>query len=171
MALDSLKWKLPSEFKHQPKHDLESLFYVIISLCTYVEKPGHLRSPIPLATDPTLCMDEWWAVGNHRDLARTKSIALNNFRSCTLACLPSYWDDFHPVLEKLRAVIWPDSYSVFEQQNQATHQAFWDVLDNARKIYKEKGEDLHVYAPLKQLGNSKRKTGTTISEETKRRKK
>ena len=175
MALDSLKWKNPSEFTHQPKHDLESLFYVIITLCTYVEKPGHLRSPIPVANDPTICLDQWWAEGSHRELARIKGIALSSFKNCTLSCLPAYWDDFHPVLEELHAAIWAEKSFVVDQPNIATHKAFLRILNKAKKFYKAKGEEPYIYAPVVQrpVSSSKRKSGAmaSVSEDSKRRRK
>lgn len=177
MALDSLKWRHASEFTHQPKHDLESLFYVILTLCTYVERPGHLRSPIPMANDPSICLNDWWSIADYHDLARSKAITLSSFTDCTLARLPSYWDDFHPVLEQLHAAIWPEKCVVLDQPNQATHEAFFRILDQARKTYEAKGEQPHLYAPVvtvvKQLGGSKRKpeSGAIASEGAKRRKK
>lgn len=79
MALDALKWKVPSDFKHQPKHGLESLFYMLITLCTYVNRPGWLHSPIPAADDLSVCLNEWWATYNHHILACLKGAQLSFF--------------------------------------------------------------------------------------------
>lgn len=170
MALDSLKWKNPSEFTHQPKHDLESLFYVIITLCTYVEMPSHLRSPIPMADDPTICLNQWWAEGDHRELARVKGIALSSFKNCTLACLPSYWDDFHPVLEELHAAIWAEKSFVVDQPNRATHKEFLRILNKAIEYYKAQAEEPYIYAPVFQRPppSTKRKSAVmSMSEDSK----
>ena len=79
MALDALIWNSLSEFKHQARHDLESLFYVIIALCTYVDKPGSLRSPLPVAGELSICLNAWWATFDYHDLARNKSAVLSSF--------------------------------------------------------------------------------------------
>ncbi|KAF9471666.1 hypothetical protein BDN70DRAFT_775931, partial [Pholiota conissans] len=94
MALDALKWKIPTEFKHLPKHDLESLFYVIITLCTYVNGPGCLRPSTPVANEPSLCLNEWWATYDHHSLARQKGVMLSTFKDYILERLPPYWNDF-----------------------------------------------------------------------------
>ncbi len=85
MALESLSWETPEDFKHEPRHDLESLFYVILTLCTYVEKPGHLRSLKPLPQERSICLNSWWAIGDHHELARSKGIALTSFEKYTPA--------------------------------------------------------------------------------------
>ncbi len=171
MALDSLKWEKPEDFTHQPQHDLESLFYVILTLCTYVERPGHLRSRTPLPEDKSICMNQWWAIGDYHDLARSKALALSSFESFTLRSVPSYWDDFRPVLQKLHDAIWPLGCTVNDQPNMATHDEFFRILDEARKVYRTKNEEPLEYAPIaNQPATSKRKIVATASNDVKRRK-
>ncbi len=180
MALDALKWTEHSEFTHQPKHDLESLFYVLITLCTYVDGPGLLRSPIPEAdSELSVCLNEWWAEYRPHTLARNKTVLLDCLDEYILQRIrPSYWDDFHQVLKDLRAVLWPEQRTIFMQENVATHQAFLDVLVKAREMYREKeGGEGYPYAPIteKQAGLSgvhKRKeySGDVSRNATKRRK-
>ena len=177
MALDALKWTEQSEFTHQPKHDLESLFYVLITLCTYVDGPGLLRSPIPEADELSVCLNEWWAEYRPHTLARNKTGLLECFDRFILQRIPSYWDDFHQVLKDLRAVLWPEQCIISKQENVATHQAFLDVLIKAREMYREKeGEEGYPYAPIteRQAGPSglhKRKEYSgNVSTDAKRRK-
>lgn len=178
MALDALKWKTPTEFKHQPKHDLESLFYVLITLCTYVNGPGCLRPSTPVANEPSLCLNEWWATYDHHFLARQKGVLLSTFDDYILGRLPSYWDDFHQVLQDLHAVLWPiKNCAVLNQPNAATHEAFLQVLIRAREMYCEKAEEAYSFAPIteKQAGQSalqkRKESGGDGSEDAKRRKK
>lgn len=56
MALDALKWEKPNEFSHQPRYDLESLFRVLLAVCTYTAGPGSLRAPIP--QERSICLNE-----------------------------------------------------------------------------------------------------------------
>lgn len=180
MAVEALEWTQRSEFSHQPKHDLESLFYVLLAICTYVDGVGRLRSPIPEIHEPSVCLNEWWAIGDYHILARDKLGLLSSFDNFILKRLPSsgYWDDFHQVLKDLRAVIWTDTErNLFDQKNTATHEAFLEVLIKARETYREKeGEEGYSFAPVteRQAGPSglrKRKEhGGDVSRDAKRRK-
>ncbi|KJA17836.1 hypothetical protein HYPSUDRAFT_110366, partial [Hypholoma sublateritium FD-334 SS-4] len=101
MALESLKWVLPSEFTHEPRHDLESLFYVILTLCTYVNYAGCLRSPIALDDELSVCLNEWWATLDGHVLVRNKAQHIALLDDLVLQRLPPYWEDFHPYLRAL----------------------------------------------------------------------
>lgn len=149
MALESLKWKFPSEFTHEPRHDLESLFYVILTICTYVNSPGCLRSPIPIGDEQSLCVNEWWATLDGRLLVRNKAQHITSLDEFVLPCLPSYWTDFHQVLRDLREVIWPGKdTNVMHAKNAATHDGFLAVLTKARDKYRESGEVPAAFAPV-----------------------
>ncbi|KJA22968.1 hypothetical protein HYPSUDRAFT_201776 [Hypholoma sublateritium FD-334 SS-4] len=177
MAVEALAWKKPSDFRHQPKHDLESLFYVLLNLCTYVDGVGCLRSPIPKAEELSVCLNEWWAVDDYHTLARRKASILMSPDTFILGRMPAYWDDFHQVLKDLYAVIWTDSITfIRDQQNTATHEAFLEVLIKAREMYREKeGEEGYTYASIteRQAGPSglrKRKEHSGhVSRDAKRR--
>ena len=120
MALESLKESgIASQFKHLPKHDLESLFYVILTLCTYVDEPGCLRSPIPESMQVSIVLNEWWSISDLHTLARQKGAQLDSFDEYILQRLPPYWTDFHPFLKKLHAILWPENSSVLKQPNNA----------------------------------------------------
>lgn len=150
MALDSLGWMKPSDFAHQPKHDLESLFYVLLTLCTYTTGPGCLRAHIPEADEPSVCLNEWWATHDHHQLARNKGVMLSSLDLFVLSRLPSYWDDFHPVLKGLHKVLWPAECAVINQPNMATHDAFLKILNKAREEYSQAEETAHplAFAPI-----------------------
>ncbi len=107
MALESLDWDIPEDFTHAPKHDLESLFYVILAICTYVNSPGSLRSHTPIEDERSLCVNEWWATYDCHLLVRNKAQHITSMDRYILQRLPPYWKDFHEVLLELRGAIWP----------------------------------------------------------------
>lgn len=176
MALDALKWNVATNFKHLLQHDLESLFYMLITLCTYTNGPGCLCSAIPGADELSICLNEWWAIYDHHALACHKAAMLSSFNEFILQCLLSYWDDFHQVLRDLHSVVWAENCAVLNQPNAATHDAFLEVLTKARDIYLEKGEEAYVFAPIveKRAGQSglqkRKENGGDVSEDAKRRK-
>lgn len=148
MALESLQWEVPTEFTHEPRHDLESLFYVILTICTYVDSPGYLRSPVPVENERSLCLNEWWATLDGNVLARSKASHVSSLEYCVLQRLPPYWEDFHQVLIDLRDAIWPEKNYVLHVKNLATHDAFLSILTTARDMYRGKGEAPCPYAPI-----------------------
>ena len=149
MALESLKWRLPSEFTHEPRHDLESLFYVILTLCTYVNSAGCLRSPIALDDELSVCVNEWWATLDGHVLVRNKAQHITSLDDLVLQRLPPYWKDFHPYLRALREVIWPGKdTNVLHAKNAATHEGFLEVLTKAKDFYRESDEVPAPFAPI-----------------------
>lgn len=155
MALEALEWQV-NNFEHQPKHDLESLFYVILTICTYVASPGHLRSPIPAATDRSICPNEWWDTGDLTLLARNKAAQVSSLHKFILSRLPPYWDDFHQVLTDLRNTIWPNQIYVLDDTNVATHDKFLEVLTAARERFRKQEEVPYPFAVIsnKESGSS-----------------
>lgn len=159
MALDSLRRRKASGFMHAPKHDLESLFYVLLHVCTYTTGPGCLRSHIPEDQEQSVCLNEWWNTFDRHQLARYKAAQLDAFQDYILDRLPSYWTDFHPVLHGLYNVLWGEQCSVLRQPNVATHDAFLKVLREARENYRNANEKLHAFAPM-----NNEKTATELSK-------
>lgn len=141
MAIESLSSKLPSNFSHDVRHDLESLFYVIIALCTYTTKPGLLRDHIPDAFESSVCLNEWWnQAHSRRQLARIKASMVSAISLNITSRFPAYWNDFHCVIEGLQKALWPDGGYVELSTNQATHDKFLDVLTKARDHFSQEPE-------------------------------
>lgn len=128
MALEALAWKNPTHFSHQPKHDLESLFYDLLTICTYVEEPGHLRSPIPVDGDESICMNDWWTTYDRHLLARWKASQISHL----LSRFPPYWNDLHQAIRELYQAIWEKDGIAIDQRNVATPDAFLNILTKAR---------------------------------------
>ncbi len=114
-------------------------------------------------------MNSWWAIGDHHELARSKGIALTSFEKYTLRSISPYWNDFVPVLEKLRKAIWPEPCAVTDQKNVATHEQFFCILDDARKLYQKQAEVPLEYAYIADWPASG--IGATSSNNTKGKRK
>ena len=149
MALESLDWDTPEEFTHAPRHDLESLFYVILAICTYVNAPGSLRSSTPIENERSLCVNEWWSTLDCHLLVRNKAQHITSMDKYILQRLPPYWKDFHQELRDLREAIWPGKdTNVLTAKNEATHDGFLKVLTKAREKFRDNGEVPAQFAPV-----------------------
>ena len=141
MAIESLSQTKKTKFCHQPKHDLESLFYVILTLCTYTTGPGALRSHIPATYETSICMNYWWYFGqDQHELARHKATMVSCLDENVTSRFAPYWDDFIPFINDLRNVLWPSVTPVQAQKNVATHKGFLKVLTKARDKFKHEPE-------------------------------
>ena len=63
------------ERKHQPHHDLESFFYVIITIMMLYEKPGMKRSP-SFWKEKGIDLEKWWNMTDWRESALWKYRAM-----------------------------------------------------------------------------------------------
>lgn len=141
MAFEALASVKRSDFTHQPKHDLESLFYVLLTLCSYTTGPGRLRDHIATVDEPSVCLNEWWNLANNRhELARNKAGLLSCIDINITSRFPPYWNDFRPVVEELRMALWPEAIPVQSQANKATHEAFLKIFMKARDRYSQEPE-------------------------------
>ncbi len=129
---------------------------MILAVCTYVDSPGKLRSPVAEDGDRSLCPNEWW-IGNHtHNLAHGKAAHMSSFNKYIFSRLPPYWDDFHKFLQQLRDAIWPQNIYVLEDVNVASHDKFLEILDAAKEKYRDMQEVPFEYAFVieKQGGSS-----------------
>lgn len=143
MAIEALAAVKRSDFAHEPRHDLESLFYVLLALCSYTTGPCQLRDHIPADDDPSICVNEWWSlVYDRHQLVRNKAGLLSDLNINIMSRFPAYWHDFWPVITELRMVLWPEDVYIQSQVNKATHNAFLEVLTRARDKYRHETEAL-----------------------------
>lgn len=159
MAIDALRGKNCENkpFTHKPKHDLKSLFYVILNLCTYTTGPSCLHTYISGTGEHSVCLNEWWTTSDNHCFAHLKASQIDSLDDSILQHLPPYWNDFHSVLKDLHKAIWCDTWcTVQTQDNLATHQDFLDVLIKARDHYSTTEKDNVVnFAPIPPLRSDK----------------
>lgn len=133
-------------FVHSECDDLELLLHVILTVCSYMEKPGKLR--YPLKSEVSIPMSEWFAFTEtqRNSLARSKLYFLDNFQECIGRRLSPYWHDFVPYLEKLVKACWPVAVPINQQVNVASHEKFLKILEGALQNFAD--EEVYPYAAV-----------------------
>ena len=102
MAIEALLGLNP-KFVHKPEHDLKSILYIILYMCTFVQGPGLLLD-LPHAYLP---IRSWFKNNDIRDMAYCKLAHLECYNIAILPNFASYWHDFTPFVEKLIIACFP----------------------------------------------------------------
>src|SRR5260370_39601698 len=82
-------------FIHKPQHDLESILYIILNICTFVQGPGlpKLNISPPILT---------WSCNNDvRGMGYLKLAHLECYEMAILPYFALYWSDFAPFVKDL----------------------------------------------------------------------
>ena len=105
----------------------------MLTICHYTIGPGgKLRQPLP--GDEKIRFNKWFTTSDCDHLVCAKSITLEAFKSCIKPCLPQYWQDFAPFLDRLIKATW-NGYPYLEHPNVATHAAYRAILKEALEMY------------------------------------
>lgn len=118
------------EFYHDLRHDLESIFYVLIWLCSHMEGPETERS------DPhSLPIREWCSMNvNLRKLGLIKLSHIADFEDSILGHFTPYWHDFKPYVRQMAEEFWPSTY---QKPNNMTSKKMLKILKAAITVMKE----------------------------------
>jgi len=95
------------ERKHQPHHDLESFFYVIITIMMLYEKPGMKRSP-SFWKEKDKDLEKWWNVTDWRGSALWKLRAMCTELEWTMyisSSITNYFKCWEGCISELRRAI------------------------------------------------------------------
>lgn len=141
-ALDVTK----SNFIHTPGHDLESLLYVILTVCHITDGPfGRLRVPERDKKAPPFC--KWFeAQEDWEDLMREKAILLQGFDRDLGPHFSQYWQPLVPHVKQLVEATFHGLNPYYNGPNKATHETYRKMLEDALAALPV--EDLHPYALL-----------------------
>jgi hypothetical protein len=165
MAIESLF--LDPAFIHKPRHDLESILYIIFVVCTTVQRPGKLLS----ATPSKIC--SWFSLDEVEDIGYRKVAHVMCSERAILPYFSEYWGDFVPFVEELITTCFPQNPSL---PNQLDYDKFLDILDRAyhavqepsydenQQLFSRIGHDSH-----EQGSNLKRRGSDSGSRPVKRR--
>ena len=125
MAIEALITEGHEDFAHHPRHDLESILYVILFICTFSKGPNLSRQDFE--TPDTLKMKGWFS---------TESQQVIGFRKVAHMCQPErtiipgfteYWEDFGPfTLDLLHLYFPPESNRA--GPNNLTHEGMVSIL-------------------------------------------
>lgn len=153
MAIDILLWG--QTCLHESKHDLESVFYVLIWLCVIYDGPNDSERKGFSVHHTEL--RNWLEGDNAKSIGRQKYTMMMNPNSFKLELLPlfsPYFDDLKPCVSALREAI-------ILSVTPITHDAMIDIL---REAYDSLPEVEDV-APKNVYGTSKRKLGSIYEDE------
>lgn len=100
MAIEAL---LNPNFVHKPQHDLESILYVIICICTFVPGPGLSLYESDIAPP----IRSWFSGGGIREIGYRKSAHVDRYDIDILPNFAPYWHDFAPFVGDLIKACFP----------------------------------------------------------------
>ena len=91
----------PKPFTHQPRHNLESILYVILYICTYFKGPGIERLETDFPEMLSIPLEHWFCQDGVKDIGRYKLGMMVTSESSILAKFTLYWADFVPFICQL----------------------------------------------------------------------
>ena len=109
MSIEVLHHAGDKQIKQKPTHDLESIFYVLLYICTLYKGPdGMKRSLGDMEEMSSVAINDWFVMHKRfRDLADKKRGQLSRFESRFLSRFPPYFHDLRSCMSHLWDVLFP----------------------------------------------------------------
>ena len=105
MAIEALLETNPT-FIHKPRQDLESILYIILYVCTFIQGPGVPLYKLNMPTVfPPLCT--WFSDDRTREIGYRKLAHLQCYDLAILPNFAPYWCDFVPFVKDLIDACFP----------------------------------------------------------------
>ncbi len=107
MAIEALL-AINQTFVHKSQHDLESILYIILYVCTFVRGPGLPPALSQHEFDPSPPIRTWFS--NDTDIRKMGYLKLAHLECYDIAILPyfaPYWHDFAPFAKDLIIACFP----------------------------------------------------------------
>jgi len=133
MSIEALK-SADSQFIHRPCHDLESLLYVILFVCSSSNGPGDYRNYKNNPATMSMPIRTWFDRASLREAARRKIAHMSAPDFCILDQLDPYWDDFKPFLRQLISTCFLKG---IVERNCLTHDNMVSILSHAAEAVAE----------------------------------
>lgn len=124
MSIEALTTE-DENFIHHPRHDLESILYVIFYICTFTKGPGIPRTAKEVTTLP---LRKWFSHEEPKDIGMLKLGHMATPEASITNHFTNYWADFAPFALQLVSVCFPGKTS---QGNQLTHKKMLEILQTA----------------------------------------
>lgn len=124
MSIEALTTEDES-FTHHPRHDLESILYVIFYICTFTKGPGIPRTTSEVTRN--LPLRNWFSHEEPKEIGFRKIAHMSDPKLITNH-FTNYWVDFVPFAQQLASVCFPQKTSL---PNQLTYKAMLEVLHAA----------------------------------------
>ncbi len=104
MAIEAL---LAINFVHKPQHDLESILYIILYICTFVHGPGFPDVTVPHHMSRSPPISTWFCNADVREIGYLKLAHLQRYDVAILPYFTTYWRDFSPFVKDLIIACFP----------------------------------------------------------------
>jgi hypothetical protein len=151
MAIEALI-NFGKPFKHEPRHDLESLLYVILYMCTYTTGPGIMRK-VANVLAITIPLGRWFKKEYVKEIGRSKIGHMGTFEDAIISKFDEYWADFVPFVRDLIKACFPLTPT---EANCLTHSNMLTILTVARDKVSEppSSNPTPIGGPKRRLGSS-----------------
>lgn len=134
---------------HRPANDLESIFYVLLFICSSFHGPALPRKKADLMIYRSFAVNDWFSFPEPRQLALHKCGTLSStytFRLRYTQKFAPYFQDLGDCMEQLRAALFPKDPMVVE----ATYETVLTILrDTFDKLPDPTVEEKPASPPLK----------------------
>jgi len=134
MAVEAL---LNSNFVHKPWHDLESILYIILYICTFVQGPG-LPALSPFKAFP---IHSWFQKDEIRNIGYIKLAHLECYELAILPNFTPYWRDFTPFVTELIKACFP---VIVRSPNELRYEQMLGILKKAYDTVEEPSVQFQV---------------------------
>jgi hypothetical protein len=162
MAIEALLGFSPN-FIHKPHHDLESMLYVILYVCTVVRGPGLLLNESDTST-MSLPIRTWFSNNEIREVGYRKLAHLECYDHSILANLAPYWHDFTPFVKDLIVSFFPVKPSL---PNEMQYERMLQILEKAHDTVEEPLGLTYQVSPAL-VRPSKRANSSSLSRDPKK---
>ncbi len=168
MAIEALLGiNLP--FIHKPQHDLESILYIILFICTFVRGPGLL--PYNLNKHHlSLLICSWLNNDEIRDIGYRKLAHLECYNIAILPNFMPYWHDFAPFVKDLINACFPARASL---PNELQYEQVLGILEKAYNAVEEPSDSTEQVPQALEVAGAlhlKRPNSNSLLQDPKKRK-
>jgi hypothetical protein len=121
-------------FQHKFYHDLESLLYVILYMCTYTTGPATMRKVADVPSAMTFPIGCWFKKEYVKEIGQSKIGHMVTFEDAIISKFDLYWANF---VSFVRNLIQACFLSRPLEPNQFIHANMLAILAVARDVVKE----------------------------------
>ena len=125
MSIEALTTE-DKNFTHDPRHDLESILYVIFYICTFTKGPGMPRTPSEVSD--TIPLRNWFSDVEPKEIGTRKQAHMSTPELMITNHFTNYWADFVPFALQLASACFPDKTN---HPNDLTHKRMLEILHTA----------------------------------------
>jgi hypothetical protein len=140
-------------FEHLPRHDLESILYVILFICTFTIGPSQPRPDFK--TTEKLKMKAWFTTETITTIGSRKMLDMSQPERSIIPGFTPYWKDFAPFALELLNLCFPPTYSS-ALPNKLTYGGMLAILDRACNTVKESCPEMPEDDDIRLTENLKR---------------